>query len=99
MAQAFWKRYLVGSMGYGAVHKFAILWDAKVDGTGNERRQMLAGEKLSVFTLGMVYAPVLWPAWIMNDLDRLDIYMGGKRPEDYGYGDQRYDGLFDYVMG
>ena len=99
MAWAFWERYVVGSLGYGALHKLGILWDARVDGARNEQRPMLLGEKLSAFSLGLVYSPLLSPVWLMNDLDRLDLYMSGKRPQDYGYGADRYCSLFDYVTG
>ena len=95
------KYYLAGTMGYGAGRKFAMLWNADVEAytcNGRITRPMLMGDKLSVFTMSMVYSPIIWPVWMMTDLNYLDIYMSGKKPSDYGY-DQKKTCTWDYVMG
>lgn len=95
------RNYFAVAMGYGAAHKLVLLWNADVETytkIGKTRRPMLMGEKLSAFALGMVYSPLLSPVWLMTDLDYLDMYMSGKKPSDYGYGQER-SSTFDYVMG
>lgn len=93
------KMYLGCTMGYGALHKYAVLWngnvEAKIDGQ-YKMRPMLIGEKLYVFAAGLVYSPFLAPVWATEDLDRIDMYFMGKQPEQLGY-DIKRTTLFDYI--
>ena len=94
------KHYFAATLGYGAAHKLGMLWNANVESyTSNGKiiRPMLMGEKLSVFTISMVYSPIMSPVWLMTDLDYLDIYMSGKKPSDYGYGQEKTC-AWDYIM-
>jgi hypothetical protein len=91
------KYYLATTLGYSAARKLGMLWNADVE-SGKITRPMLLGEKLTVFGMSMAYSPFIFPMWLMSDLDYLDIYMSGKKPSDYGYGQEKTN-KWDYIIG
>ncbi len=87
--------YVKTCLAYGCAHKYAILWDGQVESKG-KMRNMLMGEKIGAFTLGMGYSVLLAPVWLIWDLNKLDLYMQGLRAEDVGYEDEKRN-FSDYV--
>lgn len=81
--------YALASCAYAASRKTLLLWDAKIErrvGSTYKVSDMLLGEKLYVFGVSTILAPIMTPLYVKNDLDRIDIYMKGANPCDYGYG-------------
>lgn len=96
-------RYYVGAMGVGGAGMVIDTWDAKVarwvkGENGPERRktEMLLGEKVGLFLWGTMMGPLMVPFKMTSALDRIDIWMKGKRIEDYGM--TQKDCLLDYMF-
>ena len=81
--------YCLTSYVYAAFRKALQLWDAKIErriqGFEYKTTNMLLGEKLGVFGVSVILAPGLLPFHVMSDLNRIDIYLSGQRPMDYGF--------------
>lgn len=86
------KKYMIGAAAFTAMYKVCNLWDGKIEATiGSQTvmRPMLMGEKLTAFSVSMLYSPVGAPWWFMLFLDKVDMRLQGKRPEDLGYDDKK----------
>lgn len=98
--------YLYAAYGYTWVRKFFQLWDAK-----SERsivttkptmsieyimKPMLLGEKLGIFGICLLIAPVMMPVYLVNDLNKLDLYMKNEKQSDYGYTPPKHP--LDYIF-
>lgn len=96
-------RYYVGATGLGGASMMVDTWNAKVTRwvkgeKGMERKttNMLLGEKTGLFLWGAMMGPVMLPFKLTGALNRLDIWMQGKREEDYGMTEK--DGVMDYMF-
>jgi hypothetical protein len=49
---------------------------------------MLPGTKLLTISLCGLYAPILMPIYVVNDLNRASIFSNGLKYSDYGYPDK-----------
>lgn len=95
-------RYIFGSMGLNGISKMFEVWDAKVkrydcahkSPSGYVENDMLLGEKVGVITLNIITGPFKLPHTIIDNLNKIDIMMKKKNPEDYGYNKVKY--LHDY---
>lgn len=87
--------YLMFAYSYTWVRKFLQLWDAKSERAipthtlgANIKyvmKPMLMGEKLGIFGACLIMAPCMMPVYLVNDLNKVDIYMKGECSKDYGY--------------
>lgn len=98
MQPGIFEKYLMASCTYGAFRKLAQLWEAneeyvQYDQSGKfdviTTRPMLMGNKLKAFFLGVGMAPSLAIFMLFDDLNKLDVYMKGHKPQDYGYKEKR----------
>ncbi len=86
-------RYLFGSMALNGLSKSCEVWNAKVkryDYTHNSvngyvENEMLLGEKFAIIMMNTMTGPFKLPYTIIDNLNKLDITMKGKNPEEYGY--------------
>ena len=78
-------RYVGTASAYTVLHKFPSLWDGAVEGRNGKMRRMLAGEKVGALALSLAIGPVLAPVWLLDDVNRLDVFMLGHAQEEYGY--------------
>ena len=79
-------RYVGAASAYTVVHKLPSLWDGAVEGRNGRPRRMLAGENIGALVLSLALGPVLAPAWLLDVVNRLDVFMlGHNAQEDYGY--------------
>ena len=65
-------RYVGAASAYTVVHKLPSLWDGAVEGRNGRPQRMLAGEKVGALALSLALGPVLAPAWLLDDVNRLD---------------------------
>lgn len=75
--------------GHTWIRKFFELWDAKCEYAKDDSKKikpMLLGDKLFVFGTCLLVSPCLLPKYIVNDLNKIDIYMKGQKQSDYGNG-------------
>lgn len=94
------RNYFLGSAAFTAMYKLTNLWDGKIEATVGGKttmRPMLLGEKLTAFSVSMLYSPVGAPWWFMLLLNRVDIRLQGKLPEDFGY-NVRYHSLIEHIV-
>ena len=94
------KRYLFGAVGYEVIRKSYFLWDAEVQTSYTRdahKRQLLVGEKLQVFLASVAYSPALFPFHVLSDVGRIETYVRGLNPEEYGYNNTLY-GPYGYVF-
>lgn len=78
-------RYAVAFYAYFGIRKCAQLWGADL-AYDNKIRPMLLGDKIAIYAISMALAPALAPFQIKEDLNRIDIYMKGEQPANYGLG-------------
>ncbi len=83
MNQLFLK-YIGCVYAYTIMHKFPSLWNGKLE-YNNKLQPMLLGDKTMVLCGSLILSPFLSGIWFMEDLNKLDIYMKGQKPELYGY--------------
>lgn len=95
---SFWKTYLLGSAAVCGFSKIMETWDVKVERTGDlsgKRTDMLMGEKFTAFLMATVTGPIGFPVKTVRWMDRLDIYMKGHKPSDYGICEKK--NVLDYM--
>lgn len=95
-------RYFLGSMALNGLSKSCEVWNAKVkryDYThksvnGYVENEMLLGEKFAIVMMNTMMGPFKLPYTIIDNLNKLDITMKGKNPEEYGYNKVKF--VYDY---
>lgn len=97
------RNYMIGAATFTAMYKGCLLWDAEVE-TYDYRndykkivRPLFLGEKMVILGTSVALSPGFAPFWAASCLDRVDIYMRGKKPSDYCYGVRKSD-IIDYMM-
>lgn len=95
-------KYVFGSMALNGLSKTCEVWDARVkryDYTqksvnGYVENEMLLGEKFGIVIINTMMGPFKLPYTMIDNLNKVDIYMKGKNPEEYGY--KRVKFVYDY---
>jgi hypothetical protein len=94
------KRYYISATSYCGFRKTIQLWDAKVpteQRPGLAKRDLLMGEKLGIFVATCFISPAIAPIALLDDMNRLDIYMKNEDPKKYGYAKPK-NAPYDYLL-
>lgn len=95
------RNYCIGSAAFTVAYKGCLLWDAKLETYNRDYktvvRPLFLGEKMLVLSTCVALSPACVPFWAANCLDRVDIYLRGKKPNDYSY-DIRKSSVIDYMI-
>lgn len=57
---------------------------------------VLLTSKIMISTLGGCMSFYIWPYYLHNDLNRIEIYIRNEKPSKYGYDDKKH--IFDYLF-
>jgi hypothetical protein len=80
-----YKYAVIGLFSYGYIRSMLKLWDADVRVThDNQMKPMLLGDKIAAFTGSLFLTPFLAPFWVINDVNRIDLYFRGGSISEYG---------------
>ena len=95
-------KYIFASSCFNLLLKAGEIWDAKLYRyTTNKTTDMLLGEKFILVTYAAISGPVIlplkFPFYCENILNKIDIYMKGHKPIDYGLVPTKKTTFSDYL--
>lgn len=82
--------YLGTTIAYGAVRKFWLTRDAKVEYYDNKKQDMFVSSRVTLVAMGGASAIFLWPLYVGWDVQRLFIASRGESVREYGYREPKY---------
>jgi hypothetical protein len=82
-------KYLAITAGYSLTRTIPRVWDATVEHKNRitnkfEIKPMLITHKLAACIVCTITGPWLWPVYATEDVTRLECYLRGKNPAEYG---------------
>lgn len=87
-------KVIQGLMTYGSIRAGIRLHDLK---THDGKKDALVGTKIIALLSSAAFAPSLFPIYMYNDINRIDLYMKGLNPEDYGY-KTKFNDVIDIIL-
>lgn len=83
-------RYYIATMAYGMSRKVPYVRNACLENYDfrdrrTKRVPMLLTSKMAIAAVGGLTTPIMWPFYLMKDIQVLEILVNGLDPKDYGH--------------